>query len=69
MDDPQTFWLTVTNIAVGAATLLGVLATVGGIGYELISERRRRRAILAEIDADLRRLFASDAYDWQIRSN
>ena len=69
MGDPQTYWITVTNIALGVAALVGILAAAGGIAHEFICRRRTRKAVFAEMDDDLRRLLGSDAYDWQIHSN
>jgi len=60
MDDPQTFWLTITNIALGAATLLLVLAVAAGIFGELLSRAKKQRT-LAGLDAELKFLFGNAA--------
>jgi hypothetical protein len=54
MVDTQTFWINLTNIALAVVTLLAVLAVLGGVAHELISRWKKRRAIFAELDADLR---------------
>jgi hypothetical protein len=45
MHDPRTFWLTVTNIALGAALLLLILGLVTGVLCEFIAKLRRRHEI------------------------
>ena len=50
MDDPRTFWLTVTNIVLGLAVVLLILGIVTGVLCEFIATLRRRHAMLGEID-------------------
>lgn len=40
MGDPDTFWLNVTNIAMGAGVLLCALAVAAGAFYGWIKRRR-----------------------------
>jgi hypothetical protein len=61
MNDPQTFWLTVTNVALGAATLLLILALAAGALAECFSRIMKRRAARHELDAGLAHLFRHTA--------
>jgi len=54
--DPDTTWLSVTNIALGVVVVLCVGVMLGGIAHELISRMRKRRRIEAELDHDMRML-------------
>lgn len=58
MNDPSTYWLTVTNIALGLATLIAVVAVGIGIGQELAA-RSRKKATLSKLDAEVADLVAS----------
>jgi hypothetical protein len=53
MDYPDAFWLTVTNIVLGLAVALALLALVNDLGREALAKRRKRRAAMDEIDRDL----------------
>lgn len=55
--DPRTFWLTVMNIALGAAVILCLLATTAALFGHLLSRRIRRRSIEAELNHDMQRMF------------
>jgi hypothetical protein len=57
MHDPRTFWLTVTNIALGAALLLLILGLVTGVLCEFIAKLRRRHAAERELDREMRHWF------------
>ena len=57
MADSQTFWLTVTNIALAAVTLAAVLAIAGSTAQEWISRWKARRTAFGDLDVDVRRLF------------
>jgi ABC-type lipoprotein release transport system permease subunit len=50
--DPQTFWLNVTNLALGLVVLICVLVMTAGILQEL-RERARRRAAHAFVTPEL----------------
>jgi hypothetical protein len=49
--DPQTFWLNVTNLALGLVVLICVLVMTAGILQELRERARRRAAHPTRIDA------------------
>ena len=51
--DPDTVWLTITNIVLGAVAALCVVVMAGGIIHEAIARIRKRRRIEAEIDRDM----------------
>ena len=56
MGYPDAFWLTVTNIVLGLAVALALLALVNDLGREVLAKRKKRRAAMKEIDRDLRQL-------------
>ena len=56
MGYPDAFWLTVTNIVLGLAVALALLALVNDLGREALAKRKKRRAAMKEIDRDLRQL-------------
>jgi hypothetical protein len=58
MNDPSTYWLTVTNIALGAVTLICIVAVGIGIVQELAA-RARKRAALSRLDSEVADLVAS----------
>ena len=58
MHDPSTYWLTITNIALGAVTLICIVAVGVGIVQELAA-RARKRAALGKLDAEVADLVAS----------
>ena len=45
MSDPSTYWLTVTNIALGLATLICCIAVGIGILQELAAKRKKHAAM------------------------
>jgi hypothetical protein len=53
MDDPKTFWLTLTNIALGLAVALPVLGVATGILCEFVARLRRRHTIWNDLDKEL----------------
>ncbi len=57
MHDPRTFWLIVTNIALGLALVLMILGVLTGIACNFVSNLRKRSASLKELDREMRRLF------------
>lgn len=57
MHDPKTFWLTVTNIALGLAVVLLVLGVVTGILCEFVARLRKQHAVSDQLDDDMRRMF------------
>ncbi len=58
MNDPSTYWLNVTNIALGVITLICCLAVGIGILQELAT-KRRKSASLAKLDHEVADLVAS----------
>ena len=47
MSDPSTYWLTVTNIALGLVTLICCIAVGVGILQELAAKRKKSAAMSA----------------------
>lgn len=58
MNDPSTYWLTITNIALGLATLICIGAVCVGVAQEL-ADRRKKKAALSKLDAEVADLVAS----------
>ncbi len=58
MSDPSSYWLTLTNIALGVVVLICCGAVAIGIVQE-IAERRRKRAASAALDREVAELVAS----------
>lgn len=61
--DPETTWLNVTNILLGAVVALCAVVMLGGIAHEFISRARKRHRIDAELDRDMRLLNDDRAFD------
>lgn len=57
MDDPRTFWLTVTNIALGLALVLLIAGVATGVLCDFVAALRKRHSMMDEMDRDLWRLF------------
>jgi hypothetical protein len=57
MTDPRTFWLTVMNVALGAAVILCLLAIAAALFCHLLSRLIRRRSIETELNHDMQRMF------------
>jgi hypothetical protein len=58
MNDPSTYWLTITNIALGLVTLICIGAVGIGVMQELAA-RAKKRAALNKLDAEVADLVAS----------
>ena len=58
MSDPATYWLTVTNIALGLVTLICCAAVALGIFQELAAKRKRSSA-MSKLDHEVSDLVAS----------
>jgi len=58
VSDPSTYWLTVTNIALGVVTLVCCLAVGFGILQE-VAARRKKRAAASQLDREVSDLVAS----------
>ena len=61
--DPQTQWLTVTNIVLGAVVAVCLIVIAAGIAHEVVSRIRKRWRLDAEIDSDMHRLFDDRTFD------
>ena len=55
---PNPFWLTLTNIALGAVLVLCVLVIVLGTLCETLSNSKKRRSYRAELNHDMQEMFA-----------
>jgi hypothetical protein len=53
----DTFWLTLTNIVLGALVILCVLVLITGTLCEMLSKLRRERTFEAELNHDMREMF------------
>jgi len=60
--DPETTWLNITNIFLGAVVAVCVLVMAGGVVHEIVARIRKRRRIEAEIDRDMRMLADDRAF-------
>jgi hypothetical protein len=58
MNDPSTYWLTITNIALGVVTLICIAAVGIGIVQELAA-RAKKRAASSKLDREVADLVAS----------
>jgi hypothetical protein len=67
MNDPSTYWLTITNIALGLVTLICCVAVGIGVAQELAAKRRKQSA-LSKLDREVADLVASysDGHAFQI---
>ena len=57
MSDSRTFWLVVTNIALGIAVVVLILGVLTGALCEYVLKLKRRHAAWAELDRDMQRMF------------
>lgn len=57
MHDPRAFWLILCNILLGAAVLILILAVLTGVLGDAVARWRSHRAVSAELDRDIGRLF------------
>ncbi len=60
MNDPSTYWLTVTNVVLGLVTLICCGAIALGVLQELAA-KRRKRAAMSKLDREVADLVT--AYD------
>ena len=58
MSDPSTYWLNITNAALGLVTLICCIAVGIGVLQELAT-RRKRSASLSKLDSEVSDLVAS----------
>jgi hypothetical protein len=64
MNDPSTYWLTVTNVGLGIVTLICCVAVAAGIVQEIVV-RRRKAAALSNMDREVADLL-SDSHAFQL---
>jgi hypothetical protein len=57
MNDPKTFWLTVTNVLLGLAVVVLILGVVTGVLCDFVTTLRKRRSMVNEMDREIWRLF------------
>jgi len=57
MHDPRTFWLTVTNIALGVALVLLILGILTGSVCDLVARLKARHTLENEIGREFLRMF------------
>lgn len=58
MNDPSTYWLTITNIALGVVVLVCCAAVMIGVFQELAA-KRKKRVELSKLDREVADLVAS----------
>jgi len=58
LNDPSTYWLTITNIGLGVVTAICCLAVAFGVVQELAA-RRRKKAAAAALDQEVSGLNAA----------
>jgi hypothetical protein len=58
MNDPSTYWLTITNIALGLVTLICCVAVGIGVAQELAAKRKKKTA-LSRLDREVADLITS----------
>ena len=58
MSDPSTYWLTITNIALGLVTLICCVAVGIGVAQELAAKRKKKTA-LSRLDGEVADLVSS----------
>jgi len=56
--DPSTYWLTITNIALGLVTLICCVAVGIGVAQELAAKRQKKTA-LSRLDSEVADLVSS----------
>jgi hypothetical protein len=67
MNDPSTYWLTFTNVALGIVTLVCCIAVGVGIVQEIVA-KRRKAASLSGLDREVADLVSAygDGHAFQI---
>ncbi len=58
MSDPSTYWLTITNVALGLVVLVCCVAVAIGIAQE-VAERRKKAAAASKLDREVADLVAA----------
>ena len=62
MHETETFWLNVTNVAMGIAVALCLACVVCAFAYDVVTRVRRHRIFQAELNRDMRAL--AESADW-----
>ena len=57
MADSRTFWLVLTNLALGALVLLAVGGVLISLVRECVARHRKRHRVEAELDHDMEEMF------------
>lgn len=60
--DPDSTWLTITNLALGVVVAICAAIMLGGIAHEFIARARKRHGLNAELDRDMRMLNDDHAF-------
>jgi hypothetical protein len=58
VNDPSTYWLTVTNVVLGLVTLIACVAVGIGVFQELAA-RRKKKAAISTLDREVTELVSS----------
>ena len=58
MNDPSTYWLTITNVVLGVATIACCAAVAIGVMQELAA-RRKKRLAMSKLDREVSDLVSS----------
>jgi hypothetical protein len=58
MNGGTAFWVTLTNIVLGVLVIAAVLYVVSGPFRDFLSQLKKRRAIEAELNHDMKEMFA-----------
>jgi|SRR3974390_1389075 len=63
-----TFWLNMTNFALGLVTVLALLVVFGAVGWDLLvrKERKPRAVDLSSIDAELRAMLHGGSHSLSV---
>jgi hypothetical protein len=59
MQDSQTFWITLSNIALAVVVVVCFLTVVIGAVHDVIAKLRKRRSDFVELDRDMEQFFGS----------
>jgi hypothetical protein len=67
MSDPSTYWLTITNVALGLVVLICCAAVAIGVLQEIAAKRKKAHA-LSQLDREVSDLVASfqDGHAFQL---
>ncbi|MGO9273407.1 MAG: hypothetical protein ACLQOO_24740 [Terriglobia bacterium] len=57
-----TFWLNMTNIALGVITVLALLVVLGAVGWDLLARTVRKARETHSLGADLRAMLHADSH-------